>query len=218
MVIYSSLANNNSGPSYNSLLAKCRGRNRSRAREHCSPESFCASGKFVRVECNCQYIRKTTGLSGNFPDCLEIFQMVLKPSRLSGNYHYKNKWSLGTSFDSGGFPVVCKLSGNFLDCVQTFRKLSGNFLDYLQNFQIVCKLSGNFLDCLQTFRKLSGLSAKFPDCLQTFRKLSGLSENFPETFFTLKKSGRFSPCSGTFRIIWKLSRVSENFPDYFKNF
>ena len=57
-----------------------RDRNLWGAREHCSPESFCASGKLLRGNFFCPFIFKSlqsiwkvSGLSGELPDYLERF-------------------------------------------------------------------------------------------------------------------------------------------------
>ena len=52
---------------------------------HCHPESFCASGKFLRVTLEIalgsfQTVWKISGWSGKSPDSLDIFRMVQKVS------------------------------------------------------------------------------------------------------------------------------------------
>ena len=56
---------------------------------HCHPESFCASGKFLRVTLEIalgrfRTVSKVSGWSRKFMDDLDIFQIAWKFSRLPG--------------------------------------------------------------------------------------------------------------------------------------
>ena len=102
---------------------------------------------------------------------------------------------------SDGLCQKCEISGNFLDCPETFQTLR-NFPDFLKTFQTVRKLSRlseNFPDCRKTFQtvgKLSRLSRNFPDCPEYFYAIFCLDfrancvdtrKNFPDA---KKLSGR----------------------------
>ena len=125
------------------------------------PESSCARNDF--------FLHYNQNLSGESPDCLEMFQC-----------YGKRVWIVWK---------VSGLSGKFPDCLESFR------IDWncLEGFQIVWKLSGlsgNFTNCLERLRivwKVSGLSGKFPDCLESFQivwKVSGSFEKFPDCLET----------------------------------
>ena len=64
--------------------AQARVRKSPLARRHCQPESFCASGKFLRVYT--KLTLKSSQLSGKFPDSLESFWTVWKVSGQSGKF------------------------------------------------------------------------------------------------------------------------------------
>ena len=118
---------------------------------HCHLESFCASGKFLRVSrkstikrhaqsTDFQMVWKVSGWSGKSQDGLESFQMDWKVSIWSGKFPD----GLET------FRMVWKVSG-----------WCGKFLDGLESFWIVWIVSGwsgNFLDGLETFRLVWKLS------------------------------------------------------------
>ena len=96
-----------------------RGRKTQDARMHCIPESFCASGKFLRVYT--KLTLKSSQLSGKFPDSLESFRTVWKVSGQSGK--------CPDSLES--FRTVWKVSGQF-----------GKIPDSLESFRTVWKNSG----------------------------------------------------------------------------
>ena len=106
----------------------------SSARRHCRPESFCASGKFLRVFTKLDInINLRVNNFLHFPECLESFSTVWKVSGKSGKFP--------ESMES--FRRVWKVSGQ-----------SGKFPDSLESFQTVWKLSrqfGKFPDSLARF-------------------------------------------------------------------
>ena len=118
----------------------------SSARRHCQPESFCASGKFLRVftklpiKCSLN-INLRVNKCGKFQDSLESFRKVWKFPRRS------------RKFPSGleSFPRVWKLS-----------ERSRKFPDRVESFRTVWKLSSQF-GMLWTVWKVSRWSGKFPD-------------------------------------------------------
>ena len=85
---------------------------------------------------------KLSRLSKKISDCLYLFQIVWKSSRLSRTFPD----CLNFLYCQENFQIVWKLS-----------RLTGNFPDFLK----VSWLSVNFPDCLESFR----LSIKFPACL-----------------------------------------------------
>ena len=98
--------------------AEARDRNTSRALEHCSPASFCASGKFLPIDCNTEdihYVWKLSSFSGKFSGLSGKF------SRLSGKFSI-----LSGKFSrlSGKFP---RLSEKFSDCLESFHFYLGSF-------------------------------------------------------------------------------------------
>ena len=132
------------------------------ARRHCRPESFCASGKFLRA--STKLVRNQVKTS---------FWTVWKISRQSGN--------MTNNMES--FQTVWKLSGNSekfsvsLESFWTIRKIfgqSGEFPDSLKGFRTVWKYaghSGKFPDGLLSFRriwKVVGRSGRFPTNLESF--------------------------------------------------
>ena len=98
---------------------RCRGRKTQYASMHCIPESFCASGKFLRVYT--KLTLKSSQLSGKFPDSLESFRTVWKDSDKSRKFP--------DSLER--FWIVWKVSNK-----------SGKFPDSLESFRIVWKVSG----------------------------------------------------------------------------
>ena len=125
---------------------------------HCHLESFCASGKFLRVSMKSTIKRHVQ--KHRFPDGLETFLMV---------------WKVSGSLES--FWIVWKVYG-----------WSGKFPDGLESFRMVWKVSGcsrNFpvgldrcpdgLESFQMVWNISGWSGKFLDGLETFR----MFWNFP---------------------------------------
>ena len=87
------------------MNAQTRGRKTQDARMHCIPESFCASGKFLRVYT--KLTLKSSQLSGKFPDSLESFRTVWKVSGQSGKFSdslesFRTVWKV--SRESGKFP------------------------------------------------------------------------------------------------------------------
>ena len=86
---------------------------------HCHLESFCASGKFLRVSMKSTIKRHAQ--MHRFPDGLESFRMVWKVSGWTGK------------FPDGleSFWIVWKVSG-----------WSGKFEDGLESFRMVWKVSG----------------------------------------------------------------------------
>ena len=108
---------------------------------------FVLSGKFSYYLDSFHIDWKVSGLSGNFPDCLECFRIVRKGVLLSGKFPYY----LASSH------IVWKvfgLSGTFPDCPE-----SGFYC--LESFRIVRKVStvsGIFLDWLEHLEHL--LSSK----------------------------------------------------------
>ena len=123
---------------------KSRGRNTMRAREQCSPESFCASGKFLRLEC----------IFGQLPYIWESFCLIFRnvwiffnisfrasePSRLLGRFPKNLDWLQTNTPES--FQFI--LSGNFTECLESFAQygfLSGNLPYFLEDIQVVWKLS-----------------------------------------------------------------------------
>ena len=119
---------------------------------HCHLESFCASGKFLRVSMKSTIKRHVQ--KHRFPDGLETFLMVWKVSGWSGKF--------SDSLES--FWMVWKVS-----------RWSGKFPDGLESFWMVWKVSrwtGKFPYDLENFRmvwKVTGWSGNFPDGLETFR-------------------------------------------------
>ena len=106
---------------------------------HCHPESFCASGKFLRVTPEIamgsfRTLCKISRQSGYFPDCLESFWIVRKVSGLPRKFPGR--------LDI--FRMIQKVSGQ-----------PGKFLDSLESFRIAWKVSGQ--------------PGKFPDSLESFR-------------------------------------------------
>ena len=96
---------------------------------HCHPESFCASGKFLRATAwNC---------NGEFPDPLENFQIVWIFSGLSGKFlDSLESFRIGWIFSGW--------SWKFPDIFRMIRKISGQrgkFLDSLESFWIGWKVS-----------------------------------------------------------------------------
>ena len=179
---------------WHSWHCTCQPSNRVRktpsARRHCRPESFCASGKFLRV--STKLVRNQVKTS---------FWTVWKISRQSGN--------MTNNMES--FQTVWKLSGNSkkfsvsLESFWTIRKIFGQ--------------SGEFPDSLKGFRtvwKYAGHSGKFPDGLLSFRriwKVVGRSGRFPtnlESFWTVRKlsAWKVSVQSGSLQPIWKVSGQS----------
>ena len=134
----------------NPTIIIIRGRKTQDARMHCIPESFCASGKFLRVYT--KLTLKSSQLSGKFPDSLESFRTVWKVSGQSGK--------CPDSLES--FRTVWKVSGQF-----------GKIPDSLESFRTVWKnsgQSGKFPDSLEKFRtvwNVSRESGKFPDDLES---------------------------------------------------
>ena len=140
-------------------------------RKHCSPESFCASGKFEcgtylqpRTKIFIQYFCKTIldivslsgifliledlqqifkifGLSGNFPDCMDNFHFIYKLFGLSETFQFI--WKVSRL--SGGF--LANLKRKFPDCLRSFEivwKVSnsfGKFSLYVESFWIELKIS-----------------------------------------------------------------------------
>ena len=111
------------------------------ASRQCNPESFCASGKFLRVTLEIglgsfRMVWKVSGESGKFPDSLESFRMVWKLSGWSGKFldGLESFWMVWK---------VCGWTGNFPDGLESFRMFwklyggSGNFLDGLESFGVV---------------------------------------------------------------------------------
>ena len=157
-----------------------RGRNTLRAREQCSPESFCSSGKFLRVE----------RIFGQLPHIWEsvclIFRNVLKTSGFSDLK--KNNY---IQYSPRTFQIIGKVSRKswlFPDNSEILQTVS-NFLDCLETFQNVWKLlrmSGNFLilwklTCLSENLRFFFKSPAFPenmDCSQTNLKYSRQSGKF----------------------------------------
>ena len=117
-----------------------------------------------------QILWRFSRLSGNFPDSLEIFQTIRKFSRLFENFPDYSET----------FQIIRKLPRPFRhisDYVETF----SDHPETLQSIQKFSRLSGNFRDYSETFQIVpSGHS-------QTIRKLSKLSGNFPVQFQGLRK-------------------------------
>ena len=123
------------------------------------------------------FIQEPLRLSGNSPDCPEIFQAVGKHSRLSRNLIDSSKifQTVKDIFQTVGKSV--KLSRNSQHC-----------LDILQTLGKSLILSGNSQDCLkifQTVSKSSRLYENSQDCPEHFPEC-------PEIFRTVWKSSRLS--------------------------
>ena len=178
---------------------------------HCIPESFCASGKFLRVRKVFARIEKIgykmkpeifsalkfSRLSGNLPDYLETFRTVRKLARLSGNFPdspeiFQTVWKLS------------RLFRNFPDSPETFRtvwKLSGlfgNFPDCLETCQTVWKLSGQSGKFLDIHEKVEFLEIISPSIFWIFRQIWGFYKNF--FGFSAKFRDFIRMCSGL--ILW----------------
>ena len=93
-----------------------RDRNTSQAREQCSPASFCASGKFLRVDCTTEdfhSVWKLTSFSG------KLSGLCGKFSGLSGKFSRLSRKFSGLSGKFSG------LSGKFSGLSGKFSGLSG---------------------------------------------------------------------------------------------
>ena len=135
------------------------------ARWHCQPESFCASGKFLRVftklpiKCSLN-INRRVNKCGNFSDCLESFKAVWKILRQSGKFpdsleSFQTVWKV--SRQCGKFPdseESSVQSEKFPEIVESFRTVwivfrqSGKFPDSVESFRTVWKV----LDSLKNFQ------------------------------------------------------------------
>ena len=125
---------------------------------HCHPESFCASGKFLRVTLEIalgsfRTLQIISGQAGYFPDDPENFRIAWKVSGQAGYF----------PDDPENFWIAWKASGQ-----------AGYFPDDPKNFRIAWKVSGQagyFPDDPENFRiawKVSGQPGKFLDNLDIF--------------------------------------------------
>ena len=172
--------------------------------------------------------KQQTNITGNFSDCPETFQIVIKLFRTSGNFPN----CLETSQTVWH---ISRLVGNLPNCpttLQTVRELyrpSGKFPDcpaYSQNcpksFQTDPKKSG----CSAYFHSvwtLSRLSGHFPDCLEIFQIVQKgfiQSENFPEVSEAQKfrskifLNGSIQQKKKQIQIFWPRLVLSEAYPAY----
>ena len=124
-----------------------------------------------------------TAQTGRTFSCVDTFKPVWTLFRLSGS-----------DFPVTLHPVwahakLSRLSGHFLDCVDTFQTF--------QKVKTLFILSGHFPECpdtlqiVQSIRTLFILSVHFPDCLYTFQIVRTLS----------RLNGHFSHCPDTLHIL-----------------
>ena len=180
------------------------------ARKQCSPQSFCASGKFMHLEgfwCQqphiCIMLGGLSRLSRTFPVDLEtihMFHIVF--------FTWWNTFFLLVLLTKMSYTA---LPQNFPDGFESFRKI-------LMKMWIVSRLIGYdldliFLDCRETFQnfwKFSELSGNVHVCLGL-----GLLVflNSLELFQTSNYLGllKFSRLSWKFRIFWILFHSAEIF-------
>ena len=142
----------------------------------------------------------------NFPDHLEIFQMIRKLPRPSGHLT-DNPDTFKT------FQKLSRLSGNFPDSLEIFQALqklsrpSGKYPDYPEPFQAIQKLSRLASQTIQTLSRLSKNIPDFPETFQNIRTLSRLPRNIP--YYPETSQCNFKGCAQ------KLSRCNATMPRWF---